>query len=410
MRLKFFLMITPFLLLLSCGDEKNAVIWTDRSELALYCEYFNKSQNQFKVTVRYLDYPAEELVKTSNVPDLVIANWLSSSQTITYFKSLNKILGASKLSRSVFNQKLMNAGKIDKNQFLLPVSFNIPALVFSKDRELELSNNFTIGFDEIKTLSKQYNSERNGAYIRMGFSPLWNDEFLFIAAAMFGTSFKEARPYDWDREALESSMKYIYEWTHEVNTNYKAEEDFTYKYFVEPPEKLLQSGRILFSYLDSETLFTLSDVNRNNIDFRWIAHDNIIPMSEASVYMGIPKKAKSVKAAQAFIQWFFKTETQRQLLEMSRTNHLNEDVFGICGGFSALVSVTEQVYPQFYPELLGRMPPSDYLTPANDFPVNWVRLKEQVILPYLQDSARVGQENESNNLERKILDWLRVNR
>jgi ABC-type glycerol-3-phosphate transport system substrate-binding protein len=410
MRIKSYLIIISAAVLLSCNANKTAVIWTDRPEFALYCEYFNTSQDHYKVTVRYFDYPADELVKSVNMPDIIVGNWLKNSEAIIFFKSLDNILGAKKLSRTVFYQKLINAGRIERNQFLLPVSFNVPALVFSKDRDSELSNPFLIGFDEIKTLSKKYNTERNGVYTRMGFSPLWNSDFLFIVSTLFGASFREASPFTWDKEALEHSMDFVYNWTHEINTNNRAEEDFTYKYFVEPPAKLLQSGRILFTFMDSGTLFTLSEDIRNNIDFRWLTDKNIIPLSEASVYMGIPKKAKSLKAAESFVQWFFKVETQRLLLEMSKLNYMNEDVFGICGGFSALVPVTEQIYPHFYPELLGRMPPSEFLTPANAFPANWVKLKERVVLPYLQDRAHTEQENDSNNLEKRIHDWMRVNR
>jgi len=410
MRIRHYLLIITALLFFSCDAEKTAIIWTDHPEFALYCESFNSSQNQYKIATRYFDYPADEIAKSQNTPDIVVGNWLNNSEAITYFKSLDNILGASKLSRAVFYQKLLNEGKIDKNQFLLPVSFNVPALVFSKGRDIELSNPFTIGFDEIKILSKNFNSEKNGVYTRMGFSPLWDNGFLYVVASLFGASFKEAEPFDWDRDALERSTDYIYNWTHEINTNNKAEEEFQYKYFVEPPEKLLQSGRILFTYMDSEKLFTLNEDYINNIDFRWIADNDKIPLSEASVYIGIPKKAKSVKAAEAFIQWFFKEETQRKLLETSEINYLNEDVFGICGGFSAVASVTEQIYPYFYPELLGRIPPSDFLTPANAFPVSWVKLKERVILPYLQDRTRVEQGNDSLNLEKRIYDWLRVNR
>ncbi|MDR2731509.1 MAG: hypothetical protein LBB81_11510 [Treponema sp.] len=410
MRIKPYLAVIPALVLLSCNVNKTTIIWTDHPEFALYCEYFNTSQSKYKITARYYEYPADELVKSANIPDIVAANWLKNSEAMTYFKSLDNILGAKKLSRTVFYQKLLNAGRIERNQFLLPVSFNVPALVFSKSRDPELSNPFIIGFDEIKTLSKKYNTERNGVYTRMGFSPLWNSDFLFIVSTLFGASFGEASPFTWDKEALERSMDFVYNWTNEINTNNQAEEDFTYKYFVEPPVKLLQSGRILFTFMDSETLFTLNEDYRNNIDFRWLTDNNNIPLTEASVYMGIPKRAKSIKAAEAFMQWFFKVETQRLLLEISKSNQMNEDVFGICGGFSALVPVTEQIYPHFYPELLGRIPPSEYLTPANAFPANWVRLKERVVLPYLRDKAHTGQENDSYNLEKRIHDWLRVNR
>jgi ABC-type glycerol-3-phosphate transport system substrate-binding protein len=397
-------------LLLSCEGSRTVQIWTDRPELAIYGEYFNAMQNQYKIMVRYYEFPAAELEKTDQHPDIVIGSWLKNASTGMFFKPVDTFFGTKKLFRNIFYPRLLAVGRIESSQYLLPVSFNVPALIFSRDREQGLSNSFTIGFDEIKNLSKSYNAVTRGAFTRMGFSPLWNDDFLFIAAVLFGSSFKEASPLAWDTAALDRSMEFIYNWTNEVNAGNQEEEDFSFKYFIEPPAKLIHSGRILFSYMESNTLFTLSEDSRNNLDFRWITEQNKIPLTEGSVYLGLPKKGKSFKAASAFVQWFFRPETQRQILEESRANRMNETVFGICGGFSALSSVTEEIFPKFYPDLLGRMPPSEFLNPPNNLPQNWVILKRRVIFPYLHDRARVSKADEILSLERRISDWTRVNR
>jgi len=396
---------------ISCNNNKTAQIWTDRPEFALYGEFFNTVQNQYKVSVRYVEFPGAELAEgKSGTPDIVVASWLQNSSMSTTYKSLDNLFGAKKLSRNIFYPRLLAIGRVDRSQYLLPVSFNIAALVFSRDREPDLSNQFTIDFDEIKKLSKQYNTVTRGAYTRMGFSPIWNDNFLLITAILSGASFREANPLAWDSTALERSMVFINNWTNEINTNIQAEDDFIYKYFVEPPERLLQSGRILFSYMESSDLFTLSEDSKNNLDFRWIMEQNRIPVTENSVYMGIPRKVKAEQAARAFVQWFFKVETQRRLLEYSRVNRLNENIFGICGGFSALSPVTEQVYPLFYPELLGRMPSSENFTLPNILPGNWVSIKERVVLPYLHDRARHESAEDTYSLERRLSDWMRLNR
>jgi hypothetical protein len=395
---------------ISCNGNKTAQVWTDLPELALYVEYFNSVQNQYKVTVRYYEFLSYELENNFNSPDLAVGSWLKNSSTGENFRSLDNIFGAKKLSRSGFYQRLLAVGRIGRKQFLLPVSFNIPALIFSRDRGQELSNLFTIEFNEIKTLSKDFNVITRGAYTQMGFSPLWNDNFLYITTVLYGASFTEASPLVWDSAALDSSMDFIYNWTQEINTNNQMEEDFTFKYFFEPPERLIQNNRILFSYMDSRDLFTLDVDSKSNLDFRWIMDQYHVPFSEDLVFMGIPKQAKSRKAARAFIIWFFQTENQRLLLEYSRSNRINENVFGICGGFSALNAVTEQIFPRFYPELLGRMPPADFLMPPNVLPDNWSSIKERVILPYLSDRARSERAGDVYPLERRLSDWMRLNR
>jgi hypothetical protein len=244
----------------------------------------------------------------------------------------------------------------------------------------------------------------------MGFSPSWDDDFLFLVAALFNSSFREAAPLAWDAAALERSMAFVSEWIDEVNTNIQTEEDFTFKYLYDPPAKLVLSGRILFAYMTSAGLFTLAEERRTNLDFRWVAEKNTIPLIEGTVYYGIAKKGKAQRAAAAFTRWFFQAENQRLLLEKSRDNRMIETSFGIAGGFSALRPVTEQIFPQFYPSLLGHMPPEDFLSPANILPRNWTSLKERIILPYLHECIHKTGGKAIIPLERRISDWYRLNR
>jgi hypothetical protein len=397
---------------LSCplGGNRAAIIWTDRSEFAFYGEYFNAVQDQYKVEIRYFDSPAQRLAEAGTHPDIVAGSWLKSASTRVFFKSLDNLFGGSGLSKNAFYPRLLAMGRIDGKQYLLPVSFNAPALIFARDRGERISNPFTIGFDEMKLMGKAYNIESGGVYTRMGFSPLWNNNFLFTIATLFDTSFREAAPLAWDADALDRAMSFVYTWTHEVNTNSQAEEEFFFKYFFDPPAKLALSGRILFSYMESDEIFTLTEELRNNLDFRWIAEQNTIPLVEDSVYMGFPKKGKSPRAATAFVRWFFQNETQLQLLQRSKNNRMFESSFGVGGGFSALRQVTEQIFPRFYPGLLGHMFPEDFLSPANILPGNWMILKERVILPYLRERSRSPGRAGVYPLERRLTDWLRVNR
>jgi ABC-type glycerol-3-phosphate transport system substrate-binding protein len=314
------------------------------------------------------------------------------------------------ISQGDFYPRLLALGSIDNKQYLLPVAFNIPALVLSRDKGGLLSNPFTIGFEEIKTLGKEYNAETGGAYSRMGFSPAWDDEFLFITAGLFNVNFREASPVAWDAGALERAVAYIRSWINEANTGIRQVEDFSFKYFFEPPAQLATSGRILFAYMDSSQLFTLTQERRSALDFRWIAEKNTIPLSEDTVFYGLCKKGKAKKAAAAFTGWFFRQENQRLLLESGKNKRMNETSFGIAGGFSAIRSVTEQVFPRFYPSLLGHMPQEEFLSPPNVLPRNWTGLKERVILPYLHERIRSNDKEGLIPLERRISDWYRLNR
>jgi ABC-type glycerol-3-phosphate transport system substrate-binding protein len=398
--------------LASCGTEpgKAAVLWTGRPEFAIYAEYFNSAQDLHKVEVRYFDSPSQELSRTAEYPDIVVGSWLKSAGTRTFFSPLDGLFKNDTLNGDDFYPKLLALGKIENRQYLLPVSFNIPALVFVRDKGNSLSNPFTIDLEEIKKLGMEYNQETGGVYSRMGFSPAWNDEFLFLTAKLFNTGFREADPLAWDSRALEEAMVYNQNWIGEANTSFQQVDDFTFKYFYDPPAKLLLSGHILFTYMGSAELFTMAQERRSALDFRWIVKDNSISLNEDTVYYGICKRGKGKKAAEAFTRWFFSGETQMLLLATSRNKRMNERSFGIGGGFSALRSVTEQIFPRFYPGLVGHIPPEDYLVPPNVLPQNWTALKEKVILPYMHDRIRRGSRENVNPLERRISEWIRLNR
>jgi ABC-type glycerol-3-phosphate transport system substrate-binding protein len=396
----------------SCGEEPGtaAVLWTGRPEFAVYAEYFNSTQDMYKVEVRYFDSPSQELTRTVEYPDIVAGNWLKSAATRTFFSPLDRLFKNKILNEDDFYPRLFALGKIENRQYLLPVSFNIPALVFVRDNGSLLSNPFTIDLEEIKRLGMQYNQETGGLYSRMGFSPAWNDEFLFLTAKLFNTGFREASPLAWDSGALEEAMVYTQKWIEEANTSFQQVDDFTFKYFYDPPAKLLLSGHILFTYMGSAELFTMAQERRSALDFRWIIRDSSISLNEDTVYYGICKRGRAKKAAEAFTRWFFSGETQMLLLETSRNKRMNESSFGIGGGFSALRSVTEQIFPRFYPGLVGHIPPEDYLVPPNVLPQNWTVLKEKVILPYMHDRIRHNSREDVSPLERRIGEWTRLNR
>ncbi|AEF82107.1 extracellular solute-binding protein [Leadbettera azotonutricia] len=398
--------------LASCGngDNRAAVLWTDRPEFTFYAEQFNDSQDKYKVEARYFESPAQKLTDGNENPDIVAASWLKSASTRALFLPLDSLLNRETISQSAFYPRLLALGSIEGRQYLLPVAFNIPAMVFARDHSQLLSNPFTIDMEEIMDRGKAYNTDTNGVYTRMGFSPSWNDEFLFIAVTLFNTGFREAAPLAWDPQALERALVWIQKWINEANTSIQAEDDFAFKYLYDPPAKLVSSGRIFFTYMDSSEFFTLAEDRRTNLHFRWIAEKDVIPLDEWSVYYGIHKKTKAKKAATAFTEWFFQAETQRRLLDAAKAKRLLENSFGIGGGFSAMRTVTEQIFPHFYPSLLGHMPPESFLSPPNILPRNWMTLKERVILPYLHDKIRHAERDEVRHLERRITDWYRLNR
>ena len=407
----FYLLVILFSLI-SCDtySSSRAILWTDRPEFAFYAEFFNAAQEKYKVEVRFFESPAYKLTESAESPDIVAASWLKNSSTRALFRPLDNIFSKEELNNSSFYSRLLSFGRIDKKQYLLPLSFNIPAVIFARDSSLAPSNPFTIELAEIREQGQAFNRVSNNIYTRMGFSPSSNDDFLFLAAVLFGASFREAAPIAWDPLALGQSITWIQQWTKEANTSLQKEEEFTFKYFYNPPDRLVNSGRTLYMYVDSADYFTLPEERRMNLDFRWICAKEMIPLDERIVCYGIHKKVKARRAAEAFTKWFFKAETQKLLLEAAKIKRINETSFGIAGGFSSMKTVTEQIFPQFYPDLLGHIAPENFLSPPNMLPRNWMAIKERVLLPYLVERIRHSGNEDVRPLERRISDWYRLNR
>ncbi|MDR1787701.1 MAG: hypothetical protein LBR16_04550 [Treponema sp.] len=398
-------------LLGGCADSRQraAVLWTDRPEFTLYAELFNTSQSEYKVEVRYFESPAQKLTEGGERPDLAAACWLRGASTRDLFSPLEPLFKKG-LPAEAFYPRLLSLGGIEGRQYLLPVSFNLPALVFPQAYGSALSNPLTISLAEIQEKGRAYNRFSRGQYTRMGFSPAWDDSFLYITAALYNASFREDSPLSWNQKALDEAMDYAHDWTAQSNSGLQAEDDFVFKYLYDPPATLVLSGRILFAYMGSARLFTLAEDRRAGLDFRWVSENALIPLDEQSVYMGICKKAKAPDAARAFVLWFFQDDTQRAILAFSRANRMDENAFGIAGGFSGMRSVTEQVFPQFYQGLIGRMPPEAFLSPPAILPHTWTAMKERVILPYLRDRARASGGEGVQPLERRLAEWVRVNK
>jgi hypothetical protein len=389
---------------LSCSffEPNVIVIWTDQPEFVLYARLFNENQDRYYAEVQYVESLAQQLNNTKEYPDIAVGYWLKNTVTRNLFRQLNN-------NTEDFYTHLLELGKVEEKQYLLPVSFNIPALVFSQKNAARISNYWTIPLEEIQELAREYTVLRGGVYTQIGFSPDWDDAFLSAIIRLFGIDFREGTPLEWNKEAFEEAMIFLHTWVHQTITNAQAADDFLFKYFAEPPATRINSGHILFTAMDSATFFKLRQESRAALDFHWITDNDSIPVIEETVYYGICKKGRAPSASQAFTEWFFNTDTQRMLIEENENLNIHDTHFGISNGFSGMRTVSEQVFPLFYPELLAHIPPEEFLSPPNVLPPLWTQIKKNVILPYIRERIKTPDQADERSLERRINDWYRLN-
>ncbi|MGN0729799.1 extracellular solute-binding protein [Treponema sp.] len=399
--------------LTSCRKQqsKPLVIWSDNAEIVSYVELFNATHKNISAFVVYKDGVARSLppAKDELTPDLLIGPWLKNSATRKYFQPVDYLFREKSLDRSLFYKQLLEYGQINEKQYLVPLSFNLPAMIFNKKNEDLITTEHFLNLEQIRDFSAEFNEKnKSGAFTAMGYAPSWDSEFMYLATRLYGTSYHEkGSSFIWNEEAMQNSIQQMRQWTLENNSSTSAEQNFQFRYLYMPGYKQVASGRCLFSYTTSDKLFTLTDSQITDLSFRWLEQDGKIPVEDWILTIGLYKKAEHPAQAEKFIAWLMKIETQQLLIERTENMKLDTVNFGIAGGFSSLKEVNEKLYPAYYRHLLGNMPPEQFITLPNILPYRWHSLKSHVIIPYLKESIRTENSDTVQPLEERIAEWTK---
>jgi len=388
--------LPPVLLALAltgCGlfQRQPLVLVTNRAEVASYVEYFNARRPDLRVVLRYRESPAEALTRNEGA-DLVAGVGLSGSAMARGLDPLEDLFRYGRLRRQDFYAPILTSGAPERRQVLLPLCFSLPAVLFLPYNLREPAPNLAITLDYLRTQGGQFNQSVRGGLVRLGFSPLWDGEFPYLAAELRGARFHEdaGGGLGWNENGLQEAVTFLRDWVAVTNGGAEAEEAFRVKYMYQPLGRLLDEKRILFYLNASGELLRVLEEQKEEADFRWLAGPEKILVSEDILFVGIPRTSGRKKAAREFLTWLFQPETQKQLLEAGRRQRLG--FFGIAGGFSGLKSVNERDFPQYYPRLIGRIPPEELLYAPGPLPAAWSEIKTQVLLPWLRRAATSSGE------------------
>ncbi len=391
-------------------DDSTSVLWTNRAEIAAYTALFNSIQDQYRIETVYNNHPEIELENSELHPDLIIAENLLNRSTLKYFSPLDEIFEDAEkkregISKDLFYSELLELCRKNENYLLVPFSFNLPALMYKKGDISDSIENFYLTMENIRSSSLEFSNQDQQESVKLGFSPKWEPEMIYILSVLNGADFHQTSAGDlaWTDTGLSDTLDYIGKWIEEVNAGHQNEVNFTEKYLYDPGYKLLIDERILFYYSDIKNFFTIPANIRKELDFKLIAENNNIPVSGDILYGGIMKNAKSPDAAFQFLKWFFKPETQKLLLDSANFNRMR--TFGIADGFSSLSIVNQIDFPVIYPALVGQIPPDRFLEFPNQLPRNWSSLKNEIIIPWMlkKTSPDHGDEDLNEVIEKWIL-------
>jgi len=257
--------------------------------------------------------------------------------------------------------------------------------------------------DALESRSHDFNkANKSGMLTSVGFSPFWNPDFLTETALLFGARFRPGRNGlpAFDEAGAAKTVDFARSWMATVKDGPAADAAFASRNLVQPWYKLLSSGRILFALTSFTDFFALPEEKRRDFDFRWLSQDNLIPVMDNAVFVGVLRSSRHKGGARTFISWFCSLAVQQSLLSVNQSRRIG--VFGVTDGFSALKNINEKDLPQKYPLLLGHIPLENILAFPGILPDNWVRVRDAVIRPWIEQTA-TGQETEP--LEKRLEDW-----
>ena len=390
-------------------QQNRIVIWTSCREFAQYIELFNRQHKDNCAILVYKENPALSLppAKDENPPDIIVGSWLRTESPQKNFKSLSYLFDTKKLTSDIFYPQLLDSGKRKKVQYLLPVSFNLPAIIFSTENRDLIPDSYVLNLQQIRETASAFNEKnKSGAYTKIGFTPLGNNDFLYLTAKMKGADFHEEKgEIVWNSQKLLNAVTLMHEWVNTENTSAQVEEDFTFKYLFMPYYRQVSSGRTLFAYTTSDNLFKTLKEQDINVDYRWVVEGRSIFIEDSCTMMGIYKNAANEVGATEFITWFFQSENQKKILEAKESMHLETDLFGIAGGFSSLRDVTEHILPVYYNQLLANLPPSQMLTVPQKLPARWESYRSAVVEPYIQAAVTLPVGEHAPSLRDYEKEW-----
>jgi hypothetical protein len=401
-----FIFLAAAVCVCGCGGGSGSIVtlFTNRQEIAAYSETFNSIQNGYRLEIQYRENTPAALGSQAGEADLIIMENLAGRTSARGFRSLDGIFGEGGPERENFYSALLAVGQHEKRQALIPVSFDLPILIFDAWASGPESSQFMINLDDLPRLASPKNKKTDGGYTSMGFAPRWNPDFLVQAARMRGAAFLEGAEaiLSWNDSSLRQTIAHLREWTDTCNGGPGAEISYAEKYLYDPPYRQVALGRVQYAFTTIADFFLLPENRRLSLDFRWLAHGNKIFAYERILFAGIPAGSKNPNGAEAFLKWLFSVNTQRSLLELSRRK--TPQVFGIASGFSSLRQINEEEFPRLYPHLAGHIPPEDILVFPHPLPYIWDRIKPQVIIPWML--KQLSAEPPGEDLDAQLHGWL----
>ncbi len=388
--------------LFGCNENNQVVVmWTNIAEAPFYVELYNAQSEEYKVEVSYYEDIAQMLQVQNEHPDIVMSDDIANQASMSYFAPLDRAMRELLDSGRIYPELLVQ-GIQNGRTLLLPLSFDLPMMLFDAENPLPDQVEFALQLDQIREIAAESNVQQGSNYTFVGYSPRWNSSFLYLGALFNGAEFREDENgmVNWNQQAIDETIEYFTEWIVAENGGIEAEDTFQRKYLYAAEPPLIRLDRVRFVYSSAAQYWLLSEDTRNQIDFSWIWDGERIPVLDNSVFIGVSNESNNRAGAFEFMRWLFTYENQQTLIQRSHSVQLRS--FGIANGFSTLIAINETVIPRQYPQLLDRISLAELLWSQARMPIYWRQLREEVIGHWL--SQRLSNEA-IESLPERITAW-----
>jgi len=368
--------------LIGCDQASNRVstLWTNVPEVAAYVERFNAAQRDWQILVEFQDDPASLLLTPGRKADLVIARGLASTEVRDSMVPLDFLFDNGSLSKAAFYRGITDAGQQGDQFKLLPVSFDLPVLLYSKKTFPSLPG-YSLDLGTVKQLGADFAPTDERVPKKLAFSPAW-EGFGVTFLQLKGVDFREGfqGTLTWDSGRLTQAVAEFRSWP---SPGPEATAEFRRKYLQVDPTTPLAAGRLQFYPSTLATFEARPWDERRDLDFRFVDEGGRVAAADSIVWAGIPSSSLTRGAGEHFLGWLFRADVQQTLIRQARID--DDRSFGLARGLSSLIRSNETTLVETFPEMAGRLPEPNRLWFWNDLPPDWrTVVKTAVVRPWLE--------------------------
>ncbi|UER67533.1 hypothetical protein LKV13_01765 [Borrelia sp. BU AG58] len=310
-------LITAFILILSCSANDNVVLLTDSKIIPFYVSQFN-IENKTNFIVKYKDHINAQIINKENA-QVVIAKTIDDINIIKNFKNLQKYYHP--------DYPVLNGISEKFTYRIIPISFDIPILMYKNEYDIEQY----IDVQNIKTIYKLFQREK-----KFFLSPFISENLFYVVSKINKVDFHLANNNpEYDEEKM-LSMKEHFKSFLDVN-EIKIQKDFAEKYqYLKLENILLEKNTLLIAGLaDLEYYKGLKKDVRNKINFSYLTNQNKkLTISNIS-FMGVKELSQ---LAERFVVWVLDKEVQKALIELKNRAKFDEH-FGFISGLTPYKSL-----------------------------------------------------------------------